>query len=283
MLFKRRGTHSGTAMPAALFLALWVRLWAQPTPLQGVAPDRPDVHTIIRRSVEANQRDWDAAPEYDYTDRSWEKSGGTRAYAVTMLEGSPYSRLVAVNGRQLSPDEQKTEEEKFEQATAGRRSESPDARAARVGKYERGRARDHLLMEQLSVAMDFNLLGEESVGGYQCYVLGANPRAGYRPPNSESEVLTGMRGKLWIDEVTYQWAKVQAIVVHPVSIGGILARVERGTRFELEKKPAGGGVWFKSHFSMSARARIVYLFGYRNREEDWYANYRIHQTMGSHK
>jgi hypothetical protein len=42
---------------------------------------------------------------------------------------------------------------------------------------------------------------------------------------SESKVLTGMEGKLWIDKKTLQWVKVEATVIHPVSIGGFLAEV----------------------------------------------------------
>lgn len=50
-------------------------------------------------------------------------------------------------------------------------------------------------------------------------------------------MLRGMEGELWIDEATFQWVKVQARVIRPVSIEGFLARVEPGTRFELEKMP----------------------------------------------
>jgi len=94
-------------------------------------------------------------------------------------------------------------------------------------------------MQQLTEAFDFTLAGEERMGNHRVYVLDATPRAGYKPPNTETEVLTGMQGKLWIDKKTYQWVKVEAEVIHPVSIAGFLAKVEPGTRFELEKMPVG--------------------------------------------
>jgi hypothetical protein len=122
--------------------------------------------------------------------------------------------------------------------------------------------------------MNFTFLREEQLGAYKCYVLRATPRPGYRPPNTESQVLTGMRGRLWIDEASKQWVKVQASVMSPVSIEGFVARVEPGTRFELEKRPVGGGLWFKSHFSMAARTKILLVFTYRSQEEDWYSSYR---------
>jgi hypothetical protein len=63
------------------------------------------------------------------------------------------------------------------------------------------------------------------------------------PSRTESQVLPGMQGRLWIDKKTFQWVKVTARVISPVSIEGILAKVERGTYFELENMPVAEGVW----------------------------------------
>jgi hypothetical protein len=43
-----------------------------------------------------------------------------------------------------------------------------------------------------------------------------------------------MEGTLWIDKKTFQWVKVEATVIRPVSIAGFLAQVQTGRRFELE-------------------------------------------------
>jgi hypothetical protein len=191
-----------------------------------------------------------------------------------MIEGSPYQRLIAINGRPLTPDEQKREQGKLDDAMARRHRETPEERTSRIEEYERGRKRDHLLMQQLTDAMNFALLGKQQLGPYECYVLQATPRRGYRPPVVQAETLRGMRGKMWIDDRTYQWVKVEASVVHPVSIEGFLASVEPGTRFELENEPAGNDVWLPKHFSMSARARVLLLFHYHTQQEDWYSGYQ---------
>ncbi len=57
----------------------------------------PNVDMIIRRSVEANNIDWEAAPQYNHFERD-RSGGGTRTYEVMMILGSEYQRLVAVNG-----------------------------------------------------------------------------------------------------------------------------------------------------------------------------------------
>lgn len=232
-----------------------------------------NVDTIIQHSVEANTADWNAAPEYDFFERDKE-NGGTKTYAEVMLFGSPYERLVETNGQPLAPGKQAEEQRKLEETIARRRSESKQQSAERLSKYEKERKRDHLMMEQMTRAFDFKLLDEQKMGTHDVYVLKAIPRAGYQPPNMQAEALTGMQGKLWIDKITFQWVKVEAEVTRPVSIEGFLARVEPGTRFELEKTPVAGGVWLPSHFAMRARAKILFIITHKSQQDQTYFGYR---------
>jgi len=236
------------------------------------ATAQEDVSSIIRQSAEANNRDWAAVPKFDNSERDHNK-GGDKTYAVTMLYGSPYERLIAVNGRALSPSQQREAQKKYETAAAERQRESAEARSQRIAKYEAGRKRDHTLIEQLTVAFDFRLIGKQLLNHHQVYVLKATPRQGYRPPDRDSEVLTGMEGTLWIDQKTFQWVKVEAHVMHPVRIEGFLAEVEPGTRFELEKRPVANDIWLASHFSMRSNAKVMLLFPHTGWEDDTYFNY----------
>jgi hypothetical protein len=233
-----------------------------------------DVRTIMQHSVDANRADWNAAPTYDYLERDQE-NGGTRTYQETMILGSPYQRLVAVNGEPLNSAAQAAEQRKLEEVTARRRQESSEQRARRVAKYEKDRKRDQLLMSELVKAFDFKLLGQERLGSYDVYVLKATPRTGYEPPNMEAQILTGMEGKLWIDKNTFQWVKVEARVLHPVTIEGFLARVEPGTHFELEKMQVTDRIWLPKHFAMKSRAKIFFLFNHNTQEDETYFDYHL--------
>ncbi len=232
----------------------------------------PDAATIIQRSVQANERDWHASPQYNFfeTDRG---KGGTRTYHVTMIDGSPYNELVATNGHPLSREQEGKEKEKLDHTMAKRRSESQEERAARIAKYEKERKRDRLLMDQMARAFNFKLERREKLGNFDMYVLSAAPRPGYQPPTMEAKVLTGMQGKLWIDTRTYQWVKVEAEVLHPVSIAGFLARVEPGTRFELEKMPVGDGIWLAKHFVMRSKAKVLGVVAKHDSADETYFRY----------
>lgn len=236
---------------------------------------QPDAQTIIQRSVQANERDWGAFPSYEFDETDYLPGGHTRTYHVTMILGSPYERLIRVDGKPLAPAQNSAEQRKMQQTIAARRHESAEERAKRVKSYQRDRDRDHLLMNQLAVAFNFKLIGEQKLGPHNVYVLKAKVRPGYNPPNREAEVLTGMEGELWIDQQTFQWVKVEAHVIRPVTIEGFLARVEPGTRFELEKTPVANGVWVRQHFAMRSKAKVLFLFSHDGQEEESYSNYKL--------
>lgn len=229
--------------------------------------------SILEKSAEANRRDWAAASQFDNDERDIDKNGD-KTYRVTMLFGSPYQRLIAVNGHDLSSGQQDEEQKKYEDAVQQRQHESRSQRSQRIAKYEADRKRDQTLIDQMTSAFDFSLLGEKELMGRQVYVLKATPRNGYRPPNRDSKVLTGMEGTLWIDHDTFQWVKVQAQVMHPVRIQGFFAEVEPGTQFELEKAPVAEGIWLAKHFSMKSKAKVLLLFPHHDQEDDTYFNYR---------
>jgi hypothetical protein len=232
------------------------------------------VESIIQNSVQANARDWNGYPEYVCYERDREANGGTKTFEDLMILGSPYERLIAINGKPLSDDRQNQERDKLNRTIAERRNESAQNKAERIAKYEKDRRRDHLMMDQLTVAFNFKLTGEQKLDGYDVYVLKATPKPGYQPPNMDTQVLKGMEGRLWIDKKTYQWVKVEARVIHPVSIEGFLAQVEPGTRFELEKAPVEGDIWLPKHYEMKASAKIFFLFGHKSQDDETYYGYR---------
>jgi hypothetical protein len=240
----------------------------------------PAVEDIIRQSVQAIHEDWAKAPGFDFCEID-QNGKSSRTYQVLMISGSPYSRLVAVNGNALSPEIQEEEAERLTAIKQQRGQETPEAHRRRVAQYERERRRDQQLLEELTNAMEFTLVGSETVDSYKTYVLDATPRRGYAPKSVITAVLTGMRGKLWVDQASFRWVKVKAEVVHPVTIEGFLARVEPGTEFELLEMPVDdrSGLWLASHFAMQARARILWLFPKSSMQDETYFHYKPNGTL----
>jgi negative regulator of sigma E activity len=163
--------------------------------LAALATPTTDVRTIIERSVIASQNDRNAAPEYTYFERVQTGKKGSKTYHDLMIDGSPYEELVSIDGKSLPPDMQQAEQLKLESVIRQRRGESEQQRTERIARYESDRRRDSLMMEQLTKAFDFRLLGAQNLDGFSVYVLKATPRPGYRPPNAETEALRGMQSE----------------------------------------------------------------------------------------
>jgi hypothetical protein len=233
----------------------------------------PDVSEIIRQSVAANHRNLVASTDYDHSERVLTRDG-MKTYDVTMMVGTPYQRLTEINGQPLPDGEEQREKQKQDAARVARERETPDERATRLGKDEKDRKRNRLLLDQLPQAFNFTLEGQQKVGRFDAYVLRATPRREYQPPTLESQVLTGMEGRFWIDRDSYQWIKAEAAVVRPVSVASFLARVDPGTQFTLEQTPVTGDVWMPSHFSMRTRGRILLFLKQRTQMDATYFDYR---------
>ncbi len=188
-----------------------------------------------------------------------------------MIEGSTYNKLIALDGGPLPAYQKAEEDRKLQQEIDRRHKESPAERQKRLTKYERERQQDHALMTEMSKAFTFALAGQETVDGRRCFALTATPKPGYRPPNRETQVLKGMKGKMWVDTQQYQLVKLNAQVFRHVTFGLFFASVKPGTEFTLEQKPVGN-LWLPSHFQMNLNARVAFS-SRRSVDDETYTNY----------
>ncbi|MGE5567812.1 MAG: hypothetical protein ACM3S5_02140 [Rhodospirillales bacterium] len=205
-----------------------------------------------------------------------EKSSGSvsKTYEVSMMLGSPYRRLVAIGGRPLPEDEQRREAQKMEEELAARKRESPEERQKRISKFLKQKREENLLLSEMARAFQFRLLGTQELRGHEVYVFDAEPDPDYKPVNSKAAVLTGMRGRLWIDVDSLRWVRVEAQVDRPVYFEGFLARIDPGTKFVLEKEPVEDDVWLPSRFEMQVNAKILGLISHNRSEQESYWRYR---------
>lgn len=242
-----------------------------------------DISAIVRRSVAVNTADWKAQPQYSRRECDTKtkvdsdgqaKASHSKTSHVTMIEGSPYYRLLELDHEPLSADQEQQERDRLNREIQRRKGESPDQRRARISKYQSERSEEHLLMQQMVDAFTYKLNREERVEGVDCYLLDATPNPDYNPPVEKARVLLGMKGHLWIDKTEYHWVKVEAEVINPVQFGFFIAQVKPGTRFELEQAPVGS-VWLPKHFAESVNASLFGIYGMRSKEEETYSDYRL--------
>ena len=197
-----------------------------------------------------------------------------KTYQVLMVDGSPYHRLIALNDRPLSADEQAEEERKLQAEIQKREHESKREHARRIAKYQKERRQDQAMLMAMVDAFDFQMAGEESVNGHGCWILDARPKSGYQPTSRETKVLAGMRGRLWIDKSQYQWVRVKAEVVRPVSFYGFIAKVGPGTTILLEQEPVSADLWLPKRLSIHVSASAFGFFDESSIDDETFRDYQ---------
>lgn len=233
---------------------------------------------IVQRSTQQTTANWNQVPKYSFVERDaqskHDSAPATKTYQVLQIDGSPYNRLIAVGDQSLSAREQEAEDRKLSNEMQKRGQESERERSKRIEKYEKGRSQDRALLSGMMEAFEFKLAGREVIDGRDCWVLDAAPKPGYQPKNRETKVLTGMRGRFWIDQATGNWVRVQAQVFQTVSMAGFFAKVRPGTQFSLEQAPIAGGLWLPKRFSMHVNASAFGLINADSVDDETYSDYR---------
>ena len=146
--------------------------------------------------------------------------------------------------------------------------------ARTLAKFLKERDQDHAMLKEMVDAFDFRPAGEANINGHDCWVFDALPKPGYQPQTRETKVLSVMKGKLWIDKRQEQWVRVQAEVMKPVSMYGIIAKVGSGTHFFLEQAPIAGNLWLPTRFSVQVKASALGFINENSNDDETYRDYK---------
>ena len=209
-----------------------------------------DPREIVRKSVELDQVNWLRMKDYTWIARSAErhldshgrvKSEERQAWETLILDGQPYRRTLEKDGRPLSPDEQRKQQEKLDRNIAKLEHETPAQRHRRLAEYEKQRKKERQFLREIPDAYDLRLEGEAQVDGHDVWVISGTPKAGYRPKNRDAKPLMKVRGKLWIDRSNYQWVRLEAETTDTISFGLFLARLNPGAKLVFEQTRVNDG------------------------------------------
>ena len=91
-------------------------------------------------------------------------------------------------------------------------------------------------------------------------VIDFHPNPAFHPPTMVSELLTGFKGRVWIDPQTKTVTRIEGDVIRPVNFGwGLVARVYPGGHIEFEQTLVEGKRWIYSHLDMNVTIREIML------------------------
>ncbi|MBI5086494.1 MAG: hypothetical protein HZB13_18100 [Acidobacteria bacterium] len=226
--------------------------------LQAVAQE-PTALEIVTRSVQADRNNLRKAKDYSYIERHEQRRIGgveSRTYDVVILDGSPYRRLIARDDKPLTEKEARKVSEDLDRTRRKRLQESDADRRRRLAREEKQSQQSRLFLAEIPSAFELKLRGVEAVSGVPAWVIDAQPRPGFQSKVKNSEMLKKFRGRLWIEQRTYQWVKVEAESLDRIWLGLVLARLDKGATLGFEQTLVNGELWLPKRMSARANARL---------------------------
>jgi hypothetical protein len=270
-------------------MKIWAIILAASAPLfgqsNGSTPDKPqnhasvlDVSQIVRQSIAATERSWNARDHYTYSERDEDrrldsdgrvKSEDVDVSKIIFVDEAPFEQLVERNGRPPSAEEQRKQAEQVDKL----KRETPQERVARLRQQQESRS----FIREVPEGFDFQLIGEEVVNRRPAYVIRATPRVGYRARGTYGKLMSKVEGKLWVDKQDFGWVKVDGEVTQPFSMGLFLARVLRGSHITMDQTRFEDGIWMPARIEMRASARILFVKSYDINRILAYSHYQLLQ------
>jgi len=242
-----------------------------------------DATDIIRRSVERDAYNFERFKNYTFLGRVEERRYGRsgdlsskeiQTYEFMVLGDRPYGKLVERDDKPLPAKEARREQEKLDKESAKRQRESASDRA----KQDRDRAEERRYLREVPEAFVLTLQGTEQIGGRPVWIIGAQPKPGYKPKLKRAEMLAHLRGRIWVDQADYQWVKAEVEVINPISFGLGLVRLAPGSILDFDQVRVNEEVWLPAHISVRADARLVYLRKLREELDVTYRDYKKFQA-----
>jgi len=269
-----RATVSSDMRPGRLTLLVLVTVaaaWAQ------------DPHELVRLSIAQDQLDWVRMKDYTWQAHSVEKHLDSRGrvestkretWETLMLDGQPYRRTLERDDQPLSPEEQRSEQKRFDRETRRLSSETPAEKQRRLEEAEKRRRREFAFLSEIPELFDLRFEGDSTVDGRPVWVVSGAPRPGAKAKSADAKMLLKVRGRMWIDKATYQWARVEAETTDTISWGLFLARLNAGAKMIFEQTEVSSELWFPKRLLLTGSGRVGLIKRLAQDEEIEWSNYR---------
>jgi hypothetical protein len=236
---------------------------AKPAAATAASVPIPDIPTLMQQ-VQAHQKQLDKIRE-NYTFRELvqtddlDSSGKvkkteTQESEIFFVNGHHIERLVKKNGKDLTDDEQKKEQERVmkevDKATKIQPGKSMDGDEISVGRI--------LEIVKVSNPRRVSLNGRDTIA----FDFVGDPHA--KAHGIAEDASKKVAGTVWIDEKDREVARLDVHFDDNFHVGaGLLATVQKGSSFQFEQAPINNELWLPTGGEAHLQARVLLVKGFR--------------------
>ncbi|HEY4581155.1 MAG TPA: hypothetical protein VIG89_08980 [Candidatus Acidoferrales bacterium] len=222
--------------------------------------DAEQVRAMVKRAIALQHQSDEALDEYDRTERIVDrdrdqKSTETTSRVVPVGTGAMRVEMER-NGQPATPAEI-AQAWRNVAGTLESRSHSGDPQVKkdyeRAAKRRRESAR---MVDAIGEAFRFRWARRTMREGRAVVELDFEPQPGFKPSMRFAGVYKQIWGKVWVDESSGYVVRLEAELRRDIPIGGgIVGKVYRGSRIEIEQAEAAPGVWLPTFNSYDIEGR----------------------------
>jgi hypothetical protein len=265
-----------------LFLQLacvWVA-GGQTAPAPAPAPAPADAQALLNRAL-ANELRAAQDPGHPMRYRLC-KTSPRLASTKLIIETKDglVARLISINGQPLSEDDEKKEQSRLDGLLT-----DPARQHHRKASEVEDAARALKVLRELPRAFLYQLASGDTASGQTTQADAATapspagapaisnsaatpasslikytfkPNPAFDPPDLETELLTQMKGDIWIDPTEERVTHLEGHLQQDVDFGwGILGRLNKGGWIAIEQADVGAHQWRVVHFKMQMSGRLL--------------------------
>ena len=249
----------------------------------------PDIVALMH-DVEANQRKAEAI-EKDYIYRSTEilqqknsngqvKKTEVNEYDHFWSEGVPVRKLVVKNGKPLSPEELKKEDDKISKEVA--KAKEKREKADQEGKPTDPVGREEITVSRLLELGSFTNPRRVLLNGRDTIAVDytGDPKA--RTHNTVEAGVKNLAGTAWIDEQDRMLTRAEGRFVNSFKVGaGLVANIQKDTHFVMAQTKINNEVWLPASVQAEGAARVLLFFNFNGTIRSVDSNYRKFRTTST--
>jgi hypothetical protein len=233
--------------------------------------------------VEKNQ---DAAEKMqrDYTyhvhveQQELDGKGGVKKTTVTdsesvTIDGVRVDRVVARDGKPLTPEEAKKESDKIDKDVA--KDKERRAKAESSGKSTDAEGHDELTVSRILQLGTFSNPRRVMLNDRPTIVADYAGDPNAKTKNRFETMFRDLVGTVWIDEQDRALVQVQGHFLNDFKIGGgLIADVKKDSSFSAKMTKVNGEVWLPEEFAGQGKIRVLLFAGFNGRLKLVTSDYR---------
>jgi hypothetical protein len=215
--------------------------------------------------------------EYDKTGKVTKHK--VEEYSFFYLDGDEISTLTKKDGKPLSEDEQKKENEKTQKAIEEiqknkAKKDAKEEKAKEEGKDKKD-DEDDVGIETFLRACQFVNPRRERFRGQDVLVFDFEPNPEFKPHKLAEKVVHELAGVIWVDEKAHDVARLEAYFVGDFRFaGGIVANLQKGTSFSFEQAYINNEVWLPTYEEAHVGVRVLMVKGFKVNQVTRYSDYK---------